>query len=88
MLVLLHHPLHLEEPAQPPDLEDGLADNDAEDEQVPPLDSAVGALGGVSVGALSDDNVGLLVLDLRKEIRQFSHWSKKLAGLVHWPDRE
>ena len=64
----LHDPLDLEEPPQPPDLEDRLADDDADDEDVPPLDPAVCALGGVSVGALADDNVRLLVLDLGEDL--------------------
>lgn len=60
--------LDLEEAAQPPDLEKGLANDDANDEQVPPFDSGVCALGGVAVGALTEDNVLLLVLDLGEEI--------------------
>lgn len=67
----LYYPLHLEEPPQPPDLEDGLADDNAEDEDVPPLDTAVCALCSVAVGALADDDVGLLVLDLGQEFGEF-----------------
>lgn len=62
------HPLDLEEATQPPDLEEGFTNDDADDEEVPPLDSGVCALGGVAVGALADDDVLLLVLDLGKEI--------------------
>jgi hypothetical protein len=64
----LYHTLNLEESPQPPDLEDGLANDDTNDKQVPPLDAGVGALGGVAVDALADDNVLLLVLDLGKEL--------------------
>lgn len=64
----LDDPLDLEEAAKPPDLEKGLANDDANDEQVPPLDSGVCALSGVAVGALTEDNVLLLVLDLGEEI--------------------
>ena len=64
----LYDALDLEEAPQPPNLEEGLADDDADDEHVPPLDSVVGALGRVSVGALADDNVLLLVLDLGEEL--------------------
>lgn len=60
----LDHTLDLKEASQPPDLEYRLANDDANDKHVPPLDSAVGALGGVSVGALTDNDVLLLVLDL------------------------
>jgi len=64
----LHDPLDFEEPPQPPDLEDRFADDDANDEDVPPLDPAVCALGSVPVGALADDNVRLLVLDLGEDL--------------------
>ena len=59
---------YLEESAQPPDLEEGLSNDDADDERVPPLDSAVGALGRVAVGSFAEDNVHLLVLDLLEEV--------------------
>ena len=59
--------LYLEEALEPPDLEDALADDDAHLEDAPPLDAGVGALGGVAVGALADDNVALLVFDLGEE---------------------
>ncbi|KAK1249148.1 hypothetical protein MKX07_002664 [Trichoderma sp. CBMAI-0711] len=65
---MAHHALDLEEAPQPPDLEKGLADDDANDEEVPPLDAGVRALGGVAVGALADDNVLLLVLDLGEKL--------------------
>lgn len=80
----LYHALHLEEPSEPPDLEDRLANDDANNEQVPPLDSAVGALGRVSVGALSQDNIRLLVLDGVKEIREFADWM--VVSLCKNPD--
>ena len=66
--VVSYNALDLEEATQPPDLEEGLADDDANDEEVPPLDAGVGALGRVAVRALTDDNVLLLVLDLGEEI--------------------
>jgi hypothetical protein len=59
--------LDLEEALEPPNLEDALADDDAHLENAPPLDAGVGALGGVAVGAFTDDNVALLVLDLGEE---------------------
>lgn len=53
----LYYSLHLEEAPQPPDLEDRLANDDTNDKDVPPLDTAVCALGSVAMGALADDNV-------------------------------
>ena len=76
----LDYALHLEEAAQPPDLEDGLADDDADDKEVPPLDTAVGALGSVAVGALAHDNVRLLVLDLGQQVGHFARLS--LEGVL------
>jgi hypothetical protein len=70
MLDPLDNPLHLKEPPQPPDLEDGLSNHDTDDKQIPPLDPIVGALSCVAVGAFADDNVGLLILDLGKQLRQ------------------
>ena len=64
---------HLEESPQPPNLEDGLANNDANNEQIPPLDASVGALRRIPVCPLADDDVGLLVLDLGEQLRQPAH---------------
>jgi hypothetical protein len=63
-----YHALHLEKAAEPPDLEEGLADDDADDKHVPPLDTGVCALGGVAVSALAHDDVLLLVLDLGEKL--------------------
>jgi hypothetical protein len=71
----LDHTLDLEEASQPPDLKEGLANDDTNNKHVPPLDSAVCALGGVSVSALTDNDILLLVLDLGKEIGQFADYS-------------
>jgi len=54
---------YLKESPQPPDLEDTFSNDNTNDKQIPPLDSGVGALGRVTVGALTQDNVTLLVLD-------------------------
>jgi hypothetical protein len=72
----LYDPLDLEEATQPPDLEECLANNHSDDEHVPPLDTGVGALGGVAVGALADDNVGLLVLDLGEELGETTDYDE------------
>lgn len=64
---------HLKEPPQPPDLENRLANDDANDKQVPPLDAAVCALGGVAVGALADNDVALLVLNHLEQLGQLAH---------------
>ncbi len=71
----LDNTLDLKETTEPPDLEEGLADDDANDENVPPLDTAVCALGGVAVGAFAEDNVLLLVLDLGEELGEALHCS-------------
>jgi hypothetical protein len=55
---------YLEKSFQPPHLENTLADKHRKLEDTPPLDSRVRALGRVSVYALADDNVRLLVLNL------------------------
>lgn len=72
--------LDLEEAAEPPDLEEGLANDNANDENVPPLDSGVCALSGVAVGALTHDNVLLLVLDLVKELREALDYRRGLLA--------
>lgn len=74
---LLHNPLHLEESPQPPNLENRLADDNAQDEDVPPLDTAVGALGSVAVGTFAEDNVLLLVPDLGEEIGKFLDYKQE-----------
>lgn len=48
---------YLEEALQPPDLEDTVRNQDTHLERAPPLDTAVGALSGVTVDALTQDNV-------------------------------
>lgn len=68
----LNNTLHLEEAAQPPDLEGRLADNKANDEDVPPLDTGVCGLGGVTMGALAHNYILLLILDLGQEIGEFT----------------
>lgn len=67
----LHYPLDLKEPSQPPDLENRLANDHAQNKDVPPLDAAIRALGGVAVGALAHDDIRLLVLDLGEEVGEF-----------------
>lgn len=66
--LFLYNPLDLEEATKPPDLEEGLTNDETDDKDIPPLDACVGALGGVAVGALADDDVLLLVLDLGEEV--------------------
>jgi hypothetical protein len=76
--------LDLEEALEPPDLKDALADDDAHLEDAPPLDAGVGALGGVAVGALADDDVALLVLDLGEEFGELLDcWWGLLASDYH-----
>lgn len=66
--------LDLKEAAEPPDLEETLADDDADDEEIPPLDSGVGALGRIAVVALAENDVLLLVLDLGQELGEAADW--------------
>ena len=63
---------HLEEPLQPPHLEHTLTNQEQELEDAPPLDSRVRAFGSVPVCSLADDNVALLVLDLRDKLRHLA----------------
>lgn len=88
----LQDTLNLEEATEPPDLEERFANNNADDEQVPPLDSGVCAFGGVAVGTFAEDNVLLFVLDLGKEFGELADWkamvSRDIAGcpeLLHAP---
>lgn len=69
-----YHALDLEEATQPPHLEQRLANHEPNDEEVPPLDTGVGALGGVAMGAFADNDVLLLVLDLGQEIGKLADW--------------
>lgn len=59
---------YLKKALQPPDLKDALADQHAELEDGPPFDARIGGFGGVAVGALTDDDVGLFVFDLVKQV--------------------
>lgn len=60
---------YLKETLQPPDLKDTLGNKDSHLEYRPPLNTLVRRLGGVSVDTLTENDVGLLVLDLSKELR-------------------
>jgi hypothetical protein len=80
-----YHTLDLEEAAEPPDLEDRLANDDTDNEDVPPLDTGVGAFGGVAVNTLTHDNVLLLVLNLGQELGETldctaQNWLAKLLA--------
>lgn len=59
---------YLKEALQPPDLEDTLGNKDSHLEYGPPLNTLVRRLGGVAVDALAKNDVGLLVLNLGKEL--------------------
>lgn len=56
---------HLKESLQPPDLENSLTNEDNELEDTPPLDAGISALGRVPVCSLADNDIALLILDLR-----------------------
>lgn len=62
----------LEESLEVEDLEEGVEHHDDQLDGGPVLDPGVGRLGGVSVRALSDDDVVLLVLDVVDELEQLS----------------
>lgn len=59
---------HLKEPLQPPNLEPAVGAEHEKLEDTPPLHSRVGALSRVPVCPLANDDVALLVLDLRNEL--------------------
>jgi len=61
---------YLEKPLDPPYLENTLAQKDQNLEDAPPLDSSVGALSGITMGPLADNNIALLVFDLRCHLRK------------------
>jgi hypothetical protein len=65
---------HLKESLQPPHLEEALPREHQELEDAPPLDARVCALCRVPVGPLADDDVALLVLDLRDELRHLADY--------------
>lgn len=69
-----YHSLHFEESPEPPDLEDRLPNDNSDDEDVPPLHSAVGALCGIPVGALADYDVRLLILDLGEDLGKLADY--------------
>lgn len=69
----LNDTLDLKEPSQPPDLKDALANDDTNDKKIPPLDSTVGALSRVTVGALADNNIALLILYHLQHLEQLAH---------------
>ncbi len=60
------HSKYLEEPLQPPNLEDAFRQQNEQLEYAPPLDPCIGAFCGISVRPLTDHDVGLLILDLSK----------------------
>ena len=60
----------LKETLQPPDLEDTLSNQDSQLKDAPPFDTGIGALGSVSVHALPDDNITLLVADLGEQLAE------------------
>lgn len=66
----LNNALDLEEPLQPPNLEAAVGYQYKKLEDAPPFDSAICALGRVSMRPFSHYDVPLFVLDL---IDQFSH---------------
>ena len=80
-LMVLHQALDFEEASDPPHLEDALANEQGHLEDAPPLDARVCRFGGVAVGALADNNVRLLVLDLCDELGERAYcMSSACAG--------
>jgi len=59
---------HLKESLQPPDLKTAVGTEHEKLKDTPPLNSRVGALSSVPVCPLADNDVALLVLDLRNEL--------------------
>ena len=58
----------LEEPLQPPDLEDAFPNHHAHLEDRPPLHTCIGRFGGIAVRALADHDVALFVFYLGEEV--------------------
>lgn len=61
---------NLKEPLQPPDLENALSKKNNQLAHTPPFNPRVRALSGVPVRLFPDDNVALLILDLRHGFRK------------------
>ena len=70
---IVSRPTYLEEPLQPPHLEEAHASQDNQLEDAPPLHTRICALRCVSVGPFAHDDVALLVLDLGNQLGQLSH---------------
>lgn len=66
--MVLHEALDFEEALNPPDLEDTLADEETQLENAPPLYARVCGFCRVAVGALADNDIGLLVFYLGDEL--------------------
>ena len=62
-LPVLRH-AYLKEPLQPPDLEYALPDQDSQLKDAPPFDPAICAFRCITMGPLTDNDVGLFVFDL------------------------
>lgn len=69
-LIVLHQALDFEEAPDPPDLEDALTDEQGHLEDAPPLDARVCRFSSVTVSALADDDIRLLIFHLRDELRE------------------
>lgn len=61
---------YFEEPLQPPDLEDALPNQDSQLKYAPPLDPSIRAFSSIAVGAFTDNDVRLLILDLIQKLRE------------------
>lgn len=65
---------NLKETLQPPNLEDTLSDDNGQLEDAPPLHTAIGALGGVTVHSLAHNNVSLLIPHLGDSLRKLANY--------------
>lgn len=65
---------NLKETLQPPNLEDTLSDDNSQLEDAPPLHTAIGALGGVTVHSLAHNNVSLFIPHLGDSLRKLANY--------------
>lgn len=59
---------YFKKPLQPPDLKDALPNQDSQLKYTPPFDPSIRAFSSIAVGAFTDNDVRLFILDLIQEL--------------------